>query len=264
VNAIRGATPLAAGSILAGLPSGLRGQLLDAFGETVVNFGERRWEPAELNGGKLCEVVYSILKGYAVGKYPAKASKPRNMRAACQKLETEAAGAPRSIRIQIPRMLIALYEIRNNRNVGHVGGDVDPNHMDAVCVLHLAKWIVAELVRVFHGIDTDEATRIVESLAERETPLIWEVNGKKRVLKAGLSMREKTLILLHASNGEVAESELVSWLEHSSASAYRIQVLRPAHRQRLLEYDAMRRTVQISPLGIAEVEETLLPAAVSA
>ena len=179
---------------------------------------------------------------------------------ACQNLDNEAAGAPRSIRIQIPRMLIALYEIRNNRNVGHVGGDVDPNHMDAVCVLHMAKWIMAELVRVLHEVSTDEATAIVDSLADRETPLIWEVNGKKRVLSTKLGMRAKTLLLLHASNRPVAEADLVSWVEHSNPSVYRRDVLRPAHRDRLIEYDADARRAQISPIGIAHVEKTLLPA----
>jgi hypothetical protein len=241
------------------LPDGLRKELLDAFNQIIKNFRERRWEPSELNGGKLCEVVYVVLKGYADGTYPAKATKPKNMVLACQKLETEASAAPRSIRIQIPRMLIALYEIRNNRNVGHVGGDVDPNHMDAVCVLQMAKWIMSELVRVLHDVATEEATAIVDGLADRETPLIWEVNGKKRVMNTGLSMRAKSLLLLHASNGPVPETDLVSWIEHSNPSVYRRDVLRPAHKNRMVEYDADARTVQISPLGIAHVEEDLLP-----
>lgn len=241
------------------LPGTLRDELLAAFGQIVKNFRERRWEPAELNGGKLSEVVYAILKGYADGKYPSKAKKPRNMVDACRKLETDAAGAPRSIRIQIPRMLIALYEIRSNRNVGHVGGDVDPNHMDAVCVLQMAKWVMAELVRVLHTVDTDTATEIVDGLVERETPLIWEVNGRKRVLDTSLNMREKTFLLLHASAGAVHESDLVSWIEYTNASVYRRDILRPAHRARFVEYDESSRTVLISPSGIEYVEETLLP-----
>ncbi len=251
------AAPLAA--VFGALPATLRDELLGSFNQIVKNFRERRWEPAELNGGKLCEVVYSILKGYADGTYLVRAKKPRNMLLACQNLENEAAGAPRSIRIQIPRMLIALYEIRSNRNVGHVGGDVDPNHMDAVCVVQMAKWIMAELVRVLHGVDTAEATDIVESLAERDTPLIWEINGKKRVLNPAMSMRDKTLLLLHATDGQVAESDLVSWLEYSNASVYRRDVLRKLHGERLIEYDAAARTAQISPIGIADVEERLLP-----
>jgi hypothetical protein len=254
------ATPSAAlTSVFGALPSTLRDELLGAFAEIVKNFRERRWEPAELNGGKLCEVVYSILRGHIDGKYPARAKKPGNMLDACKKLEQDGASAPRSIQIQIPRMLVALYEIRNNRNVGHVGGDVDPNHMDAVCVLQMSKWIVAELVRVLHNVNTETATDIVDALVERETPLIWEVSGRKRVLDTSLKMKPKTLLLLYASNGAVSERDLVSWLEHSNASVYRRDVLRPAHKARLIEYDEADGLVHLSPLGIAYVEESLLP-----
>ncbi len=246
-------------TVFGALPASLRDELLGAFGEIVKNFRERRWEPAELNGGKLCEVVYSILRGHIDGKYPNRAKKPGNMVDACKKLEQDGASAPRSIQIQIPRMLVALYEIRNNRNVGHVGGDVDPNHMDAVCVLQISKWIVAELVRVLHNVDTDTATEIVDGLVGRETPLIWEVNGRKRVLDTGLKMKDKTFLLLHASAGPVSDSDLVAWLEHSNASVYRRDVLRSAHRARFVEYDEASGTVQLSPRGITYVEENLLP-----
>lgn len=254
-----GTTPLATAFDV--LPDGLRDELLTAFNQIVKNYRERRWEPAELNGGKLCEVAYSILKGYADGKYPSSAKKPRNMVIACQKLETDAPGAPRAIRIQIPRVLIALYEIRNNRNVGHVGGDVNPNHMDAVCVLQMSKWVMAELVRVLHGVSTDEATVIVDSLVERDTPLIWEVGGKKRVLRTGLSFRDMTLLVLHATSGPAAERDLVSWLEYSNPAAYCRNILVKLHRERLIEYDAAARTAEISPTGIEYVEERLLPSA---
>lgn len=240
------------------LPPKLRDELLGAFNSIVRNYRERRWEPAELNGGKLCEITYSILKGVADGKYPTRAKKPKNMVLACQKLETEALEAPRAIRIQVPRMLVALYEIRNNRNVGHVGGEVEPNHMDAVCVLQMSKWLMAELLRVLHTVEVEEATALVDALVERDTPQIWEVNGKRRVLTAGLRMRDKTLLLLHAANGPLAEADLVSWIEHSNTSVYRRDVLRKLHRERLIEYDEGDSSAEISPLGIADVEERLL------
>lgn len=244
---------------LGDLPDGLKEELLGAFNQILKNFRERRWEPSELNGGKFCEVVYTIVRGRCDGSYPSKAKKPRNMVLACQNLEQAGNEVPRSIRIQIPRMLVALYEIRNNRNVGHVGGEVNPNHMDAVCVLQMAKWIMAELVRALHDVSTEQASEIVESLADRETPLIWEVNGKKRLMTTSLSMRAKALLLLHASNGPIAEADLLSWIEHSNGSAFRRDVLRPAHKARELEYDADTRTIQISPLGIKYVEESILP-----
>jgi hypothetical protein len=177
---------------------------------------------------------------------------------ACKALE-QASNVPRSIRIQIPRMLVALYEIRNQRNVGHVGGDVDPNAMDALCVLQIAKWIMAELVRVLHNVDTETATVLVDTLIERETPLIWEVSGKKRVLATNMKIKDMTFLLLHATDGAVREADLVCWLERPSASDYRRDVLRPAHRDRLVEYDTHQRSVTLSPRGIAYVEKKLLP-----
>ena len=128
---------------------------------------------------------------------------------ACRALEQAPSTFPRSVRIQIPRMLVALYEIRNNRRVGHVGGDVDPNHMDAVAVVYMAKWLVAELVRIFHDVDMRTASEIVDALVEREIPIVWSVDEKKkRVLSANMSRPRKTLLLLYATSGPVLDSTL--------------------------------------------------------
>jgi hypothetical protein len=244
------------GDVLGNLPEGLRTELLNAFNEIVRNFRESQWEPSELNGGKFSEVVYSILKGYTEGKFPKRAAKPRNMVDACKDLE-KATGFPRSARILIPRMLLGLYEVRNNRNVGHVGGDVDPNHMDAVCVLSMAKWILAELIRVFHATDTDEATAAVEALTEREIPVIWQVGEKRRVLRTDLSVHDKMMLLVYSSPGPVTDDELLAWLEYGNVSRFKRSVLQGAHDERLLEYDASTGSVEISPRGAKYVEENL-------
>src|SRR5690606_7567903 len=121
------------------LPSELRRELLECYQSIITNFVEGRWEPTELNGGKFCEIVYSIAHGALVGTFPARATKPRNMVDACRALEslpsTPHLVGNRSLRIQIPRLLPYLYEIRNNRGVGHVGGDVNPNAADSSAVV---------------------------------------------------------------------------------------------------------------------------------
>lgn len=243
------------------VPQTLEDELFERFREIERNFRERRWEPAELNGGKLSEVAYCILRGYVDSAFPQKSSKPGNFHAACSDLANAPAKFERSVRIQVPRMLIALYEIRNNRNVGHVGGDVDPNHMDSVCVLHMAKWVVAELIRIFHGVSLIEASDIVEALSEREVALIWDSGSTRRVLANSLKMLDKTLLLLFSSTAPLAESDLLASLEHSNPSVYRSDVLRKAHKNRLIEYNETNHTVKISPLGIARVETTILPKA---
>ena len=74
-------------SLLSTVPTTLKDELINAFTKIERNFKESRWEPSELNGGKLCEVVYTILKGYVDDNYPASASKPKNMVNACRNLE---------------------------------------------------------------------------------------------------------------------------------------------------------------------------------
>lgn len=241
------------------LPDGLRGELLHAFNDIVTNFRNGKWEPSELNGGKLCEVVYTILKGYTDGSYPAGASKPGDMVTACRQLEQAASSFPRSVRIQIPRVLIALYEVRNNRGVGHVGGEVNPNHMDAAMVLHNARWIMAELIRVFHSVDVASATAAVETLTEREIPLIWSINGQKRILRGNFKTKEKVLLLLYSEpSTSVSEADLVAWTEHSNAAVFRRDILVKGHKARLWEYDKKAKTISLSPLGMTEVETKLI------
>lgn len=244
---------------LSGIPDGLRKPLLDALSEILRNFREQRWEPSELNGGKLCEVVHSVLKGHIDGRMPSRPTKPRNMLDACRDLEkADSNRFSRSVRIQIPRMLIGLYEIRNNRGVGHVGGDVNPNHMDAKVVVECAKWVVAELVRVFHGCTTSEATQVVEALTERTVPTVWVVQDRRRVLRTDLSKKDQTLLLLYSVSGPVRDVTLTSWVEHSSTSAYKRDVLRRAHRERSIDYNERSGEVFISPSGIDYVEKHLL------
>lgn len=252
-------TEIPASDLFNTLPISLREELLAAFNEIISNYRERRWEPSELNGGKLCEITYTIIKGYIDSFYPITSSKPSNMLDACRALEQAPATTPRSIKIQIPRMLTALYEIRNNRGVGHAGGDINPNEMDATCVLYMSKWIVAELVRVYHNVDTKTAERVVESIIERTSPIVWKVGDKLRVLDTTTKMKEKTLILLHQNTTPVQEQTLVDWVEHSNASVYRRDVLRPLHQDKLIEYDAEAHMVYLSPKGILYLENEIMP-----
>lgn len=242
------------------IPATLRDDLLSAFGEIVSNYREERWEPAELNGGKLCEAVYTICKGWLEGGiYPARAEKPSRFPDSCWAMMRDYQHVPdsHSARILIPRMMIGLYDIRNHRGVGHAGSEVNPNHMDATAVLYGAKWLMAELVRLLHALTTDEATVIVDGLVEREVPWVWSHEEKRRVLKTGMTWKEQTLVLLLSVASEVGESDLLRWLEHPNAQNFRKDVLKPLHRGRRIEYDTEMRTVRLLPPGIAVAEDLL-------
>ena len=248
--------------VLAGIPTGLRGPLFQHYQEIATNFAEHRWEPAELDGGKLCEVVYTIIDGCIKKRFAAKPSKPANLVQACRALEALPADptrvGDRSLRVLVPRVLLALYEIRNNRGVGHTGGDVDPNFMDATVVYGMASWTMAELVRIFHGVSTAEAQETVDALVERKVGLVWAVEDIRRVLDPRMKKDRQALVLLYSKPSWVPERDLFAWVAYSTETNCRNQVLKPLHDKRLIEYDGKHGRARISPLGGEQVEREIL------
>jgi hypothetical protein len=129
--------------------------------------------------------------------------------------------------------------------------------MDATVVLSMAKWIMAELVRVFHDTTTAEATAVVESLTERSIPILWTVGDRTRVLSPSLGTREKMLVLLFGSISPLQVRKVIEWLEYGNASRFRSKILLPAHRDDLVHHDNAHDTLQLTPLGTQFVERNL-------
>ncbi|MCG7575141.1 hypothetical protein MHM39_16375 [Phaeobacter sp. CNT1-3] len=231
---------------LSSIPARIRDPLLAEYNNIVANYSERRWSPTELSGGLFCEIVYTILQGHASGCYASSPSKPRNFIGACRALEQNS-HVPRSFQILIPRLLPALYEVRNNRGVGHVGGDVNPNHMDATFVLSSVNWIMCELVRVFHSLPTVEAQDVVDKLSEIRVPLVWAKGEVRRVLKPGMKQQQQILILLASSSGATT-ADLSRWLEVKNRS-YFVKTLRGMHKDRLLEFDESSGSIELLQPG---------------
>ncbi|MCA1694402.1 MAG: hypothetical protein LC749_06585 [Actinobacteria bacterium] len=65
------------------------------------------------------------------------------------------------------------------------------------------------------------------------------------------------MLLLYSHAGPIAETDLRAWVEHTNASVYRRDILRPAHKAKLIEYDSTIGTVELSPLGVQFVEQNL-------
>lgn len=242
---------------LAVIPAELRDPLLAEHRLIVQHYMERKWRPAELSGGHFCEIVYTILDGHAKGAYAASPSKPSNFPDACKRLENNAS-APRSFQILIPRLLPALYEVRNNRGVGHTGGDVDPNHMDSVLVLSIANWVMAELIRVFHQLHVVEAQQVVDLLVERRIPTVWQAGDMRRVLDTSLKLSDQVLLLIASAPAQVATDDLYKWTGYENRGYFN-RTLKELHKSRFVELANDEKAIQILPPGSKYVDGTLMP-----
>jgi hypothetical protein len=243
-------------STLSGIPDGLKLPLLEEYNNILQHYLERRWTASELSGGKFCEIVFTILDGHAKGTYAPNPFKPSNFVDACRKLENNA-GEPRSFQILIPRMLPSLYEIRNNRNVGHVGGDVDPNLMDSQAVVSMCSWLMGELVRVLHNTSVENAQKMVDGISSRKIPLVWGVGDIKRVLKPSTSLKDQILLLIGVDSAKTDVADLLNWVEYKN-KAYFIKTLRALHRARFVELSGDEKNVEILPPGTTYIESLIV------
>lgn len=241
--------------LLGSLPDGLREPLIKEYKKLTQYYMEHRWETAELSAGKICEIVYSIINGHIDGNYPSSPSKPTNMVNACRQLENESS-LPRSFRILIPRMLPALYEIRNNRGIGHVGSDVDANKVDATLMFTMVNWIMAELVRVFHTGSLEEAQLAINALAERKIPLVWDSKGVRKVLSPKMSLKDQILLLASSTEMDVSITELMTWTESTNKTYYK-KLLKDLHKDKLIHYNETTDTVTLLPAGSNSVAEII-------
>lgn len=241
---------------LSSIPAELLNPLLDQFEEAVSEYRAGDWEKVGMKAGKFCEITYTICEGHATGTFPASPSKPKSVFHDCQKLEQHHKTRGRSLCIQVPRVLIGLYELRNNRAIGHVSGEIDPNHMDAEFYLRGMKWIVAELVRFFSKLPAAESRAIVEAVTARTHQIVWQSGDVRRILDPKKSAEDKVLILLYAENKSVAVSDLIKWSDYKNRSRMRKSILRSLHDVALIHFDQKRDTAQILPPGQRKVEES--------
>jgi hypothetical protein len=245
---------------LAGIPEKFRTRLISAFLDLKRNCAESRFDAAGIAAGKFCEVAIRILQNNILGKSTPLGTKIPNFADECRKIITASAPtATDSEKNIIPRSLVFLYTMRNKRGIGHVGGDVDANAIDISLIARVANWTICEFIRIYHGLSLEEAQDIVDGLAIRNIPDIWEVAGKKRVIRKGLKASDESLLLLYSSrDSAVMVEDLISWVEYSNPRIFKSNVLSKLHKERLVEWDRETETVYLSPTGATFVEDRLL------
>lgn len=247
---------------LGGVPTQFRTRLIDSYNELKRRHSERNPDATGLSVGKFCEVALRLLQSAVLGTHTPFGTKIGNFPDECRNLiASPAAKVPESIRVVIPRALSFLYTMRNKRGIGHAAGDIDANLIDLATMVRLSDWIVCELIRVYHAMPLEDAQELLDSLAARNLPDVWEVAGKKRVLRPGLTAKQKALLLLYSEpKYAVLVEDLLSWVEYADLSSLRKDVLKPLHKDRLIEYDKDAQSVHLSPIGVKEVEEVILAA----
>jgi hypothetical protein len=231
------------------VPDVFKKTLIAEYEDALLAYRVGDWEKVGLKAGKFCEVAYCICSGHANGAFPVTVTKPQNFQQSCLKLEQLSATGGRSLCIQVPRILLGVYELRNNRAIGHVNGEISPNHMDAEFYLRAMKWVLAEFVRFFSKLPLDQSHALIEALTVRVFNIVWSSGDVRRVLQPAKTAAEKVLILLYTESKQVEIAKIQKWIEYRNPTDFKKKVLRNLHQKALIHFDELNGLVQILPPG---------------
>ncbi|NKS22281.1 hypothetical protein GS467_13850 [Rhodococcus hoagii] len=199
-----------------GIPTELTDRLVETFLEAKRRFHLGDLRPNEVEGGRFAEAAFRILEHEVFGSHTPVGTTLTKVPQLVQKLGSSPATAGDSLRIHIPRNLQAIYDIRNKRDVAHLGA-IDANLQDATLVVCILDWVFAEFVRIFHSVSSIEAEELIRKIVTREVPAIQMFGDFPKVLKS-LSTPNTVLTLLYWKNSEGAtRQQLFDWVAGSAS-----------------------------------------------
>lgn len=232
------------------LPANYSDLIESEFLDMLSSYKLGDWEKVGLKAGKLCELLHPTLDGLLSGNFQSAPTKPRNYLRACTQLENLYPVGERSLRIQMPRILIGVYELRNNRSIGHIGGPVAPNYLDAEYFLRSIKWCLAELARIeAEKKQISGSEGFIRSIHQKEFPAIWSDGDVTRVAITGLSAKEKIILVASQKDEWVDVKWVRDVIQYSNLSALRKTLLSKMDKQKLIALDAKADRIRIMPVG---------------
>ena len=232
--------------------SKLANHILDSFKEVERNFHLKSWKTSSLDAGHFVEAVRRFLELKLFGQYTPINKPLSNFNDKCLLSYINKQGEE-SYRIHIPRLLFTIYGIRNKRGIGHIS-NLKPNKIDSSLILSSCKWILAELIRLNSQLKLEETEILIDEIIERNIEGIWKVGETLRILKDGLTLKDKILYLLY-NEKSLTDIEIQKITEYSNLS-YLKKTLKEFHKSRMLEYMENGECI-LSPKGSIEAEKII-------
>jgi hypothetical protein len=239
------------------IPQELCECLLNEYIDLKRQFALGRYRPEELYGGRFAEVLLRILEHL---NDPAHPYTPFGQQPDRQKIvnrvKNNAVLHP-SLRIFILSNAEILLDVRNRRDVAHVGGDINPNYADSRLVCQLADWSLTELIRLYYQCRIEEAQSVVDRINEVRIPIVAEVEGFVRIQDTSITASDSTLVALyHKKPNKQRDTDLVAWVQYKNPPRYKSEILRRLHDEAFIHYDA-NGYCTLLPKGVIYVEQNI-------
>jgi hypothetical protein len=197
---------------------------LKYYQSATEKFLAREWDRVAQDLGKFAEAVTKAIMDFG-SVTPNATGRQFKVTNELRRLESHQPPLPEVLRMVVPKALIFITELVNNR-LGRHDTELDPHEMDASAVMPMASWALAELVR-FCGPDTDRdaATALILELTAKIVPFFEVIDGRAYVHNGHELKADEIAVLLlyHAYPNRLAYDELVRAVKRhgiAQSSAY--------------------------------------------
>jgi hypothetical protein len=238
------------------LPADLAASLVEQYDRLKKRARAGDHEGVQETSGKVAEHILRATQHLAGQAYIPIRTEIRNMQRETQALEgLPAAQVNDSIRIVLPRMVAALYTLRNKRRGGHTASEVDPGQADALTAERMADWMMAEVFRLGNNMPPDRAEAVIASLVQRRIPVVFASGTYRRVLRPDLEPEQELMVLLYGEAAGATMADLMAWSGFPRTSLGRY--VNSLEEQRLVrsERGGAGKRVFLLPTGERRVED---------
>lgn len=226
------------------IPKEIATHIIESFLEVEKNYRLEKWKTSELDAGHFVEAVRRLVEHELQGTYtPFSVALGSFSQAVLNRYES-LPGAE-EYRIIIPRVIYAMYCVRNKRGVGHIAS-VIPNKLDATFILHSSKWVLGELIRLSSSTDPESAKELVDQVLYKHVDLVWDDGETYMVLDNKLKAKEKVLLVLYRQDRLSAEDLRIK-VDYKNKTTFK-SILAELQKQKLIGI-TKEGCCKLSPIG---------------
>ena len=173
-------------------------QLLDEFVSMERRFVLREWEPATLDGGQFAEASAKIVYHQDSGTLNRRKGVNPCLNYVEDPNNCNVHSFPdRKAALHLARVIRSVYKFRSDRGAVHIDPTYTANQLDSKLVLENARWILAELMRIFWNGNRAEVSCTIRHLIQYDIPAVGVFGERLVVQRTDCSAEEEVLILLH-------------------------------------------------------------------
>ena len=155
-----------------------------------------------LSVGKFCEIVLRIFENLSNGEYT-----PIGQRVKSEDIVNKiinSGGHDNSLKKRIAPLIKILLSFRNERGVAHVG-NIHLETIDTNFTFYAVRWIYAELIRMYGGMNIQQIQEKIDELGEIIYPDTLKIDGEYVITNPQLTSEQEVIISLKSGPKKLEE-----------------------------------------------------------